>query len=46
MSTKSKSIIEIIKTTNDIELLSHIGNMFPHLQDLIYRRILRLSKDK
>ena len=44
MSNKSKSIIEIIKTTNDIELLHHIGKSLPHLQEVIYKKIIVLGK--
>lgn len=45
MSTKS-NVIEIIQTTKDIELLNHIGNMFPHLQNAIHMKILKLTKEK
>lgn len=45
MSNKT-NVIEIIKTTKDIELLNYIGNMFLHLQNVIYRKILKLTKEK
>ncbi len=35
-----KKILQIIKTTNDIDLLEHISNKLPHLKELIYERIL------
>jgi|GEM_PF-6527375 len=46
MSKKSKSIIEIIKSKNDIEVLINIGDKLPHLQNVIHKKIMQLSTTK
>jgi len=45
MSKRTRSIIEIIKSTNDIELLIYIGERFPQLKKAIYGRILKIKEN-
>ncbi len=40
---RRKSIIQIIKTSEDIELLEYLGDRMPHLKKLIYKRIRQLT---
>lgn len=44
MKKKTMSIAEVIRDTNDIELLNYIGSRIPHLQNLIYKKILEIEK--
>lgn len=43
--SKKTSIIEIIQNTKDIEVLICIGDKLPHLQKVIHKKIMQLSKD-
>ncbi len=38
------NIQQIIKETDDVELLQHIGTKLPHLKDIIYKKIESLGK--